>query len=808
MAPGAELVVASSESPFAIAHLDFVGNPTSAVCPHCEASNTIGKLPRPTKKDVTLSLFIHPDWTRGEAAADESGEFYGGSADDPVEATIRWNNSRSTTCKLIEFRGDIPPEFRLRDGTTIKTGKLGGTVPGKSNFSCGKCGTVQDVLESVRSSRKTGPGATYAIQGYCPECDAAGEAYGGRFFSASNREVVSRYNAAMIEWEARKQKDLGKFWPRSELPYGFMTHKLNGGIPNHGFTHWWKMFNSRQLLTHSQILRAIVSRFDAAQAAEFVLGSFQQYLRNQCLFTIWNLAADKLEPMFANNNYHPKSTTVENCVFADFGRGNWRSQYGSLLNSIEWMKNPHELVHGGRIKAEHPTIGPFIAGSSEKVFCHDALLSHEVCGSSPSEDRLTCGSSTELGSLSTSTFDAVITDPPFGGLLHYSELSDFFYVWLRLALNDRYPEYFTADFTPKTMEAVANRARHPGSDEETGVSNADLFYQRVLTACWSEASRILKPSGILSFTFHHSEDEPWVAVLESLFESGFYLEATFPIRGDETKGGGEFGSRKIEYDIIHVCRKRDKEPIPISWAKLRRQVLEDVRGLRDLLEHHQADGLPDADLQVIRRGKALEYFSRHYGKVYKDEDTPMSVLEALVGINQLLDEEAGGLKEAPPHNAEPFTRMMLRLFDGRSDLPRDQMQKFLRGTGSAPSDFLDRGWVTENKKVFYPVSPLELAQRWMGKQRKGMTCDYDQAMFFIGACFENSGINASETLNNSNFTPHPALGGLLTWFKTHGAETVTRNAASIAVQLYRAWESRNQPKAAQLSLFDRLGEQD
>ncbi|MFN9034744.1 MAG: DUF1156 domain-containing protein, partial [Planctomyces sp.] len=242
--------------------------------------------------------------------------------------------------------------------------------------------------------------------------------------------------------------------------------------------------------------------------------------------------------------------------------------------------------------------------------------------------------------------------------------------------------------------------------------------------------------------------------------------------------------------------------------KLRRQVLEDVRGLRDLLEHHQADGLPDADLQVIRRGKALEYFSRHYGKVYKDEDTPMSVLEALVGINQLLDEEAGGLKEAPPHNAEPFTRMMLRLFDGRSDLPRDQMQKFLRGTGSAPSDFLDRGWVTENKKVFYPVSPLELAQRWMGKQRKGMTCDYDQAMFFIGACFENSGINASETLNNSNFTPHPALGGLLTWFKTHGAETVTRNAASIAVQLYRAWESRNQPKAAQLSLFDRLGEQD
>ena len=241
-------------------------------------------------------------------------------------------------------------------------------------------------------------------------------------------------------------------------------------------------------------------------------------------------------------------------------------------------------------------------------------------------------------------------------------MADFFYVWLRLVLEDRYSDYFGSEYTPKTLEAVSNRARQP--------DDPDAFYQRILTECWREAHRILKPGGILSFTFHHSEDEPWIAVLESLFDAGFYLEATYPIRSDETKGEGEFGSRKIEYDIIHVCRKRMEEPQPVSWGRMRREVLRDVRQLQSLLEHHSKEGLPAADLQVIRRGKALEYFSRHYGKVYVDQDREFSVREALLGINQLLDEESGRKQTPPPVLAEPFTRQFLRIFDGCSEQAR------------------------------------------------------------------------------------------------------------------------------------------
>jgi putative DNA methylase len=184
-----------------------------------------------------------------------------------------------------------------------------------------------------------------------------------------------------------------------------------------------------------------------------------------------------------------------------------------------------------------------------------------------------------------------------------------------------------------------------------------------------------------------------------------------------------------------------------------------------MLEHHQKAGLPEADLQVIRRGKALEYYSRHYGKVLVDDGRSMTVLEALVGINQLLDEETGGIKDPPPVNAEPFTRQFLRLFDGVKEIPRDQIQKFLRGTGIAPSDFEARGWCSEDKKIYQLTSPLEIARAWQGKHRRGMTSDYDQAAFLIGACFENSGINATDTLANDNFKPHPALGALLEWFR-------------------------------------------
>lgn len=778
MAPDAPLYVAPDEYPFSV-----LDRRKGVICPHCGHAALVN-LGKGKNKKVELSLLVHPQWLAGEAKQDANSQPFGGSAQDDVAATKRWDSARASKIRLLEVRGTLPEEVTDPE-TGVTFAPENGTVPKKSHYACAACGTVQDVLTTIKATGKTGPMAAYAVQGYAPKRDAAGKPYSGRFFAAYGEAHARQYDTALAEWETRKDGDLKEYWPRSELPYGFMTHHLQGGVPNHGFTHWWTMFNPRQLLVHAQLLKAIVEvgTYDWS-VREFVLGAFQQYLRNQSLFTLWNVQGDKLEPQFANNNYHPKSTVVENCVFPALGRGNWASSSEGILEGRDWAIQPWDAVSIEALKRSNPVLADQLSGKSEKVYPGDPVLDVAVHQ----------GSSTDLAQLETGSLDLVITDPPFGGLLHYSELADFFYVWLRLALKGKYPAIFSAEYTPKSLEAVANRAREP--------EDPDGFYQRLLTQCWREAHRLLKPSGILAFTFHHSEDEPWVAVLESLFDAGYYLEATYPIRSDETKGEGEFGSKTIEYDIIHVCRKRTEEPKPVSWGRMRREVMADVRQLQAMLENHAKEGLPAADIQVIRRGKALEYFSRHYGKVYVDEGRTISVRDALVGINQLIDEDADKGKDPPPVNAEPMTRQFLRTFGTNTEMKRDQLQKFLRGTITTPDDFEQRGWCSEVKKVFTRIAPLDFARDWQGKHKRKLTSDLDQALVLIGACVDGSGINALDTLTNDNFKPHVALRPLLEWLQKNGSDQITRNAASRAVAIFTAWQSSQAPKPLQVSLFD------
>jgi putative DNA methylase len=756
------------------------------------------------KKNVQMYLFVHPEWMKGSCGYADDKEL-GGYPDADLSLTEKWYNDRLKNLTLVEIRtNQLQKEYTLADGSVLKTEE--GNIPKQATFTCRKCGRQQSRLEASKIPGHCLPYTTYTLQCHCPECDKEGYNYNGRFFKSPNKNdfhLIHKGNEEFIQL-----KDSVLIYPTEEIPFSMSTH-VERPFPDHGITHWYKMFNYRQLLVHGLLLNFIINSEKEIKVKEQTLGAFQQYLRNQNMFVFWNTQRDTPEPFFSNSNYHVKQLVLENSVFSELGRSNLQSCFANTIEGLEWQSNSYEFYTQRYLD------------KSIKIDTND-----------PISDRITIyqSSSTELSFLDKEKYDLVITDPPFGDNINYADLADFFYVWLRIPLLKLYAgkpeaEYFKPSRTPHAMEAVENSVEHPedrkafekvekvnskfhaeiiehskNPDLQVGDKNplyrkepAKEFYNKALTACWREAGRLLKESGILAFTFHHSEDGPWVDVLESLFNAGFILVATYPIRSDESKGDkGQFGSKLIEYDIIHVCRKRDPEEakVSISWAKLRRKILDDVKQLQSTLEHHYKEGLPDADIKVIKRGKALEYFSRHYGNVYVEQGREFTIQEALVAINLILEDESDSTKEAPPVNAETHTRQFLRIFYNGEPVPRDQMQKLLRGTGMSSNTFTDYGWCIEADKVYSMVDPLAYAQSYKGKNRNKIGKDLDQALFLIGACFEGSGMRVSDTLDNANFKPHPALPDLLKWFQTHSNRDEIKRGATIASGIYNDWLSK------------------
>lgn len=101
--------------------------------------------------------------------------------------------------------------------------------------------------------------------------------------------------------------------------------------------------------------------------------------------------------------------------------------------------------------------------------------------------------------------DAVVTDPPYYDSVQYSELADFFYIWLKQSLEADVPDIFADDTVVSENEAVGNRTRAKSLDD----------YERLLRKVFATAYSALKEDGPLVFTFYHRQPEAWGAVLES-----------------------------------------------------------------------------------------------------------------------------------------------------------------------------------------------------------------------------------------------------------------------------------------------------
>jgi DNA modification methylase/predicted RNA-binding Zn-ribbon protein involved in translation (DUF1610 family) len=99
-----------------------------------------------------------------------------------------------------------------------------------------------------------------------------------------------------------------------------------------------------------------------------------------------------------------------------------------------------------------------------------------------------------------SSTDYIFTDPPFGGNLMYSELNFLWEAWLKV-------------FTNNEPEAIMNNVQQKGL----------LEYQELMTRCFEEYYRVLKPGRWMTVEFHNSQNSVWNAIQEAIQRAGFVI---------------------------------------------------------------------------------------------------------------------------------------------------------------------------------------------------------------------------------------------------------------------------------------------
>jgi putative DNA methylase len=399
--------------------------------------------------------------------------------------------------------------------------------------------------------------------------------------------------------------------PDTLIPLGVETKRAL----NHGYRKFSDMFNPRQLLNLGKIYRWILGIEDW-NLKEFFLLAFSNSLKYNNTFAKYNATRGFITDIFRTHSFSPSMSPVEaNCYDIVKGRGAFTAFVNLVIEGKEYCRHPFERVHDGK--------------SMKKVKLRPKKPSRITENyqnlDKNAEVMLRCGSSEHL-EIPDGVVDAIVTDPPYYGNVMYSELSNFFYVWLRIALKDRY-KIFNDPLAPTEDEVIENRHQGKGKDE---------FIQG-LTKVFIESNRVLSDDGILVFTFHHKKMDAWGAVLRTILDSGFYVTTTYPVRSEMKASTHLHELENIVYDMIFVCRKRGRETTRKSWKSIKNSIERSVvKTLARLQKNGETPSSVDVFAMVL--GKSMELYSKHYPKVM-DGNKIVGPELALESIDELL----GGL---------------------------------------------------------------------------------------------------------------------------------------------------------------------
>jgi 16S rRNA G966 N2-methylase RsmD len=132
----------------------------------------------------------------------------------------------------------------------------------------------------------------------------------------------------------------------------------------------------------------------------------------------------------------------------------------------------------------------------------DAVRDYSKAYSNYSEGNvlITTQSSTAVPQIPDNTIDYIFTDPPFGSNIMYSELNFIWESWLNV-------------FTNEKREAIVSQLHGKNL----------LDYQQLMSNCFLEDCRILKPGRWITIEFHNSKNAVWNSIQEAIQSAGFVV---------------------------------------------------------------------------------------------------------------------------------------------------------------------------------------------------------------------------------------------------------------------------------------------
>ncbi|MFC5134011.1 MULTISPECIES: DUF1156 domain-containing protein [Haloferacaceae] len=505
-----------------------------------------------------------------------------------------------------------------------------GNVSRGGKYNCPDCGQKYAITDAIQEQGGYDL-RLYAVEYYCDHCDEAGkEKSVHKGYKKVVAEDTSLFEEAKQEWET--SEELHEYRPDEKIPPGHMTSERNP-VFDHGYSEWTDMFNERQLLSFSKILQSI-DQIEDQNISEYLLLAFSDSLRTNTMMVSYDMGYNKIGDFFRTNSFDPPMYPVENNVWgADFGRGTFKSSFDMVKTGVEYASAPTEryVDDGESVKSE-----PFSKPIGENSTIHLG----------------------DMRKLETKNeFDAVITDPPYYDNIIYSEVADYFYVWLKTLLEDRY-EGFDEDQTPRAESIVANPYLGKGSEE----------FESELHEAFTSIRTALKDDGVLSFTYHHSDSESWGELLESLCDVGFEVTATYPVTADISKF---IEGEAVSFDIVVVARPID-DTEAASWNSLRRDIYRTARRTRKQLEENR--DLSRGDIGVMEMGACFREYSKHHGKVQRDGE--------IMSAKEVVQEIYGIIQEASDIGVED---VFIDLLD-TSNPSFDDVNKLCRGTNASPDD--------------------------------------------------------------------------------------------------------------------------